>query len=865
MKELMLRYNKSAQDSDWGWENESLPIGNGYLGANIFGIPNRERIQITENSLVNDYFTGGLNNFAEIYIEFDHNDVTQYERGLILNDAISFVKYDHNGVEYKREYFASYPDKVLVMKFTASQKGALSFVIKPTIPFIKDYAKEENDGGGKLGKVYAENDTIILSGKMNLYNILFEGQLKVLSHNGEIITKKQGIEIRNSDEVLVVFGVSTNYEICKEVFLEDNPKKKLSLIKPHQRVCKIIKEASLTYEKLKENHITDYKNLFERVNVDIYGEEYPELYTDELLKLSKEKHIPYLETLYFQYGRYLLISSSRKGCLPANLQGIWNCHDVSPWGSGYWHNINVQMNYWPAFNTNLIETFESYVDFFNAFLEKAQKYADEYIKKHNPENFKEGKGENGWAIGTACYPYTISSPGGHSGPGTGGLTSKLFWEYYDFTRDEEILRNCTYPILEGMSKFLTKTVKNYNGQYLTSFSASPEQMLNGDFIPKGSYYQTVGCAFDQQMIYENGKDLLRCSEMLGITNETIKIQEEQINKYLPVNIGWSGQVKEYIEEKFYGEIGEYRHRHISQLIGLYPGTVINSHTPAWIDAAKYTLDQRGDNSTGWALAHRINAWARTGDGNRCYKLFKELLSNKTMSNLWDTHPPFQIDGNFGGTAGFAEMLLQSHCEYVEVLPGLPDVWEKGEYSGLAARGAFEVSVKWENGDAYYMSILSKKGQNLKLKYHNISTATITSQNKAVAFEILDKDIIFIQTTAENTYEFINIKSKFKLPRPQNLIINKYDLSITWDEQEGITYNVYRACNSEPYYTKIAEKISQSYYQDDIDFSKLETVTYKVTACKEHCESRGAFKTINHATQLEYDRFINQLKGRNYII
>ncbi len=836
---LKLWYKQSAENSDFGWENQSLPIGNGYMGANIFGIVEQERIQITENSLVNDYNTGGLNNFAEISMNFSHSSFSNYERGLNLDNAVAYVKYDYNGVHYSREYFASYPDKVLVMKINSSVRGALSFSITAEIPFIKDYAVNKGDGGGKSGTVVVENETIILNGKMNLYNVLFEGQLKVMSTNGKVKTSKNCISIEEADDAVIIFAVGTNYELSPHVFLEDDSKKKLSNISPHDKVCKIVSDALArqSFEDLKNRHVADYQNLFNRVSLTINNEGTTDLPTDELLSLYKKRSLPYLESLYFQYGRYLLISSSRKGCLPANLQGVWNCHDASPWGSGYWHNINVQMNYWPAFNTNLLETFEAYADFFKAFMPKAQKYASDYIKEHNPVNYVDDKVSNGWTIGTGSYPYTVSAPGGHSGPGTGGLTSKLFWDYYEFTRDEDILRHVSYPALLGMSRFLTKTVKDYDGKYLTSFSASPEQMLNGPYIRGGRFHQTVGCAFDQQMIYENGKDLLKAASILAVEpNADIELQRKQVDKYNPVNIGWSGQIKEYIEEKFYGEIGEYNHRHISQLIGLYPGTVINSETTAWLDAAKYTLNERGDNSTGWALAHRLNAWARTGDGNRCHKLLRELIGNRTMSNLWDTHPPFQIDGNFGGTAGIAEMLLQSHEEYISILPSLPDTWTEGEYKGLLARGNFCVDVKWEKGQATQIKVLSKKGGLLKIKYN----------------ELLKE----IETKPMEVYVFENLSPRTKVEPPKNLKIDREAMRLSWEGEENAVFNVYRSIESEARYLIIAEDLQSASYTDDINFSKYETVTYKVTAKKENAESVGIFKTVNHATKLQEDIYTN---------
>ena len=844
MKKLIMKYKTPAEDSIYGWENESLPIGNGYIGANIFGIVERERVQITHNALVNPHYDeegrmfGGLGNFAEIYFEFPHNNVCQYERGLCLDDAISYCRYLCDGIKYEREYFASYPDKALVMQFSTSQKGALLFDIKPLIPFVKEYALDEGDGGGKSGVIEVSDDTVVLKGKLEYYNLNFEAQIKVIS-DGEISKLSDGLSIKNATTATIIFVADTNYVLCENTFCENNPKKKIPDENVHNKVLNTLNSLlHFDYEELKQRHISDYQSLFKRVSLTLCDEE-ADYIADMMDKYKEGETVPALEELYFQYGRYLLISSSRKGGLPANLQGIWNCHEFSPWGSGYWHNINVQMNYWPAFNTNLLETFEPYIDFFNAYRKKAEEYASEYIKEHNPENYKEGQGECGWTIGTAAYPYFITAPGGHSGPGTGALTSKLFWEVYEFSGDKEILKNVTYPALLGMSKFLTKTVNNYGGEYLVSFSASPEQMNNGVYIDNGTYYQTVGCAFDQQLIYENGNDLIKTANLLGVENEDIKKQKEQLQNYSPVLIGWSGQVKEFWEENFYGEIGEYHHRHISHLMGLYPGTIINKSTPVWVDAAKYSLKERGNDTTGWALAHRLNAWARTGDGESSYEVLRKLLSEKTMLNLWDLHPPFQIDGNFGATAGIGEMLLQSHDGCVDILPALPEEWEKGEFSGLLARGSFEVSVKWEDYSPKIIKIKSLQGNPLTLKFNN--------------------EIKFLKTEKGQEYTFDNIQKKVKISEPKELIVSE-NLKISWDSEFPV--NIYRATNSDAQYIKIAEEITAKEFRDNIDFSKFETITYKITNVCKNQESNGICKTINHATKKQVERYNNFLKAAN---
>ena len=867
MHALRLFYNQPAEDSDFGWEHQSLPIGNGYLGANIFGRTDRERVQITENSLENPGFSpigmmGGLNNFAELYFEFNHLDIQRYERGLDLQTATAYVRYACDGVNYTRDYFASYPDKVLVMRFTASKPGALSFTARGVIPFIKDYALQPDDGGAKSGTVLVRDDVITLRGKMNFYNILFAGQMKILT-DGQLSAHQDRLTVKQATSAVILFACGTNYRLCSRIFTEQNPRKKLDAIDPYDRIADYVADAAAKdYQTLVRRHRRDYTALFDRVRLDLDGHT-NELPTDRMVRAYADgQAFPALEILFFQYGRYLMICSSRKGCLPPNLQGIWNCHDLSPWGSGYWHNINIQMNYWPVFSTNLAELFESYADFFKAFLPQAQRLASEYIKDCLPAQYTPEPGACGWTIGTGCYPYTIEGPFAHSGPGTGGLTSKLFWDYYDFTRDQHILRDTTLPALEGMSRFLTKTVRQYDDAYLVALSASPEQMRNGPYIATGKYYAAIGCAFDQQMLYENGRDFLKAAEILGLDNDTVQEQNRQQPHYQPVQIGWSGQIKEYMEERFYGEIGEYHHRHISQLVGLCPGTLINSETDAWLDAAKRTLDLRGDDSTGWALAHRFNAWARTGDGNRAHRLLQQMLRTRTLDNLWDTHPPFQIDGNFGATAGIAEMLLQSHEGYIHLLPALPDLWKTGSYTGLCARGGFEVDAHWKNGCATQFQIHSKKGSRAILKYPKISKAAVTGPNgQTVAFKTLAEDKIAFDTRPGDCYRISDIPASPKITPPEHLTVDRDTLTLTWQARPDMLYNVYRAIDSAPCYTKIAEQISGGCYTDtQTDFAACETVTYRITAVCGTDESAGVFQTIHHATRLQTDRYLRFIQG-----
>lgn len=871
-KKYKIKYYSPAEDSIEGWEKYSLPIGNGYFGASVFGRTDSDRIQFTTNTFANVYGQGGVSNFAELRIDFEDGDITSYERGLSLSEGFAYTQYLCDGVRRETKYFYSYPDKAFVCKIISSK--ATDFAVRLVIPYLGARSVEE---GGRTGCVRAEKNALIMRGELPSRELSYEGRATILS-DGVVSEKADGLQLRGATETTIYFVANTSYLLDERVFL-DGCHKAIGE-DPHAFVETTAENVlRLGYGRLLERHQADYCGLLSRVCVDFGGKEDGRS-TDELLESYRQGNAePYLEELYYQFGRHLLISSSRKGTTPASLQGVWSAHDKSPWGSGFWHNINVQMNYWHAFSTNLAETFSAYVDFNKAFRKQAEKLASEWVRAIVPENYEEGQGACGWGIGVASFCYEISGPSVHSGPGTGGLTTAMFWDYYDYTRDESVLREVTYPAVHGMARFLTKSVRDYDGEYLVCHSASPEQIIGGKWITMAQvppdykavplkeqpYYHTIGCAFDQQMLYENAKNDLKCAELLGVSDSLTELEKRQIRAYSPVLIGYSGQIKEYREEKFYGEIGEAKHRHISQLVALSPGTLVNNATPAWQDAAQKTLELRGDEATGWALAHRLCAWARTGNGARAYSLLQILLRTRTHPNLWDVHPPFQIDGNFGAVSGMTEMLLQSHDDRIYLLPALPAAWRDFSFSGLKARGNFTVSVRAENGCAVYAEIESVKGGSVCVHARGIRSAIVRTATGALVPTASDKDGIRFDTAVGERYilEGFSATSPCAVPTAVTGVFEENAVRLTW-QGNAARYAVYRAVEDAPDYTLLGITTAQSFEDATYCRTNKRRLTYRVTALDENGEneSSGAAVFLSPATQLEIERYAHVIRQNN---
>ena len=839
-KAMRLWYTEPAPDSDAGWVNSSIPMGNGYMGLNVFGGTTRERIQITENSLY-DSVEGrglrrrGLNNFAEVYLDFGHDNTSNYQRDLNLNEGVARVKYTQDAVEYSREYFASYPDKVMAIRLNASKAGTLSFTLRPTIPFL---------GDSKSGSVVAKDNTITLSGVMSHYNVKFEGQFKVMLEGGTMKAandESQGtIIISDADSAVILIAVGTNYQFDPKVFLTTEAADKLAgFPDPHAKVTGFLADAAAqSYEQLLANHQADYANLYDRVSLNLGASE-PTIPTNELVDAYPAGDSSrYLEELAFQFGRYMLICSSRADTLPPNLQGIWNVYEKPPWSSQYLHDTNVQMAYAPVFSANLPELFECYVNYFKTFEPRQRLYANEYIKKYNPTQL-DPNGDNGWSGPFWSNPYNVPGKSKVAGFGTGAWIAQMHWDYYDYTRDESVLKDKVYPVMYDQANFVSRFVKEVDGVLLADPSSSPEQKLRN----------TVGTTFDQQMFYENHHNTLTAAQILGRSDSRLALLKTQLPLLDPIKIGKSGQIKEFRQEEYYCDASKAldpHHRHASMMLGLYPGQLINSKTPAWLDAAKTTLSLRTRSSKiGWARAERIAMLARVYDGEEAYAYYRDLLEGNYMHNLFNDHrgdPIFQADANYGATAGVAEMLLQSHDHVVSLLPALPVEWTEGNFRGLLARGNFEVSAQWAGGHASRLEVLSKSGGILELRYPNVAKSVIkTSDGQTVDVVTKVSDQVSIETTQGKTYVVTDIPVCIPVTAPSDLKCIEGDagdqVELSWTLSADaasfkLSYNLYRAVGSAPDYELVASDITDTkFVYNASDLKQIDQLTFKVTAVR----------------------------------
>jgi alpha-L-fucosidase 2 len=724
---MTLWYDEPATN----WESQALPIGSGALGAAVFGGVGTERLQFNEKTL----WTGGpgsqegysfgnwtsprpgaleevqqridaeqrvspswvaqklghpkrgfgaYQTFGEVRLtEPQPAAVSEYARSLDIADATAEVSYTADDVGYSREYFASAADNVIVARLSADEPGRVGFTASITAP------------DNRTKTITTEDGRITMAGALHNNGMRFESQLQVLNTGGTRTDNPDGtVTVTGADEVVLLLAAGTDYSAAYPTYRTGED--------PHAAVTtRLDAAAAKSYAQLRAAHVADYQALFDRVGLDV-GQQMPGMPTDELLDAYREGTLSAagrraLEVLYFQFGRYLLISSSRAGSLPANLQGVWNNSTSPPWSADYHVNINLQMNYWPAETTNLSETTGPLFDYVDSMVPAGRVTSQEMF------------GNRGWVVHNETNPFGFT--GTHDWatsfwfPEAGAWLAQHYWEHYQFTQDAEFLRDRAYPMLKALSQFWIDelAVDPRDGRLVVNPSFSPEQ---GDF--------SAGASMSQQIVWDLFRNTTEAARIVGDhTAFTRELRETRSRLDPGLRIGSWGQLQEWKED---WDDPNNTHRHVSHLFALHPGSQITPEDdPEYVEAAEVSLRARGDGGTGWSKAWKVNFWARLLDGNHAHKMLDEQLTNSTLDNLWDTHPPFQIDGNFGATAGVAEMLLQSHAGAIHVLPALPDVWGDGAVRGLRARGDATVDVEWSDGTPTKISVAAGRNGPITLR------------------------------------------------------------------------------------------------------------------------------------------------------
>lgn len=748
-----------------GWI-EALPIGNGHIGGMVYGGPENDTIQFNEETLwtgqPHDYAHKGaykylgklrqllwagkqeeaqkLGNehfmsqpfgqqayqpFGDVLLTFPgHEKAVNYQRRLDLQKAISSVFYDVDGVKFKREVFVSAPDQAMVIHVEASKNGALNFVAGLDCP--------HNDFDIKV-----KGDEIILKGKANNYpkkagmdgypypksKLKFEAHLKVINEGGGMVENDKTIKVVNARKATLYLVAATSFVNYHDISANPTDRCKADLKKLEGK----------SYETLKADHINDYQKLYNRVSLDLGHSDISMRPTNERLISFKTDEDPSLVALLYQYGRYLLISSSRPGTQPANLQGIWNNKLAPPWDSKYTININTEMNYWPAEITNLSECTAPLIQMVKDLSVTGQNVAKEHynmdgwVTHHNTDLWRGAA-----PINNANHGIWVSG---------GSWLSEHLWWHYQFTGDKEYLQNTAYPILKEASRFFSEYLvrdPNHPSWLVSGPSNSPEQ---GGLV--------MGPTMDHQIIRNLFANTIEAAGILGVDADFAKMLKAKRDSIAPNQIGQYGQLQEWLDDV---DDPKNEHRHVSHLWGLFPGNEIHPlTTPKLADACRVTLSERGDGGTGWSRAWKINFWARLLDGDHAFLLLRNLMvpsiTQETVMrdrgglyfNLFDAHPPFQIDGNFGATSGITEMLLQSHLRdengdyYQDILPALPSKLASGKISGIKGRGGFEFTLTWDNGKLVSAEVKSLLGNKLNLRYNGKLISQETTKGETYSF------------------------------------------------------------------------------------------------------------------------------------